>query len=188
MKKLLTLLILVLLGSFLAFGQCATDTIEPFSHSLFTFNQEPISCYPFKCPVEACHYWQLPDSFKGGLFVFDADATVEILIFDSCLSVLVDTCLFIGVGPFGYSIHYNFPPKSMLVIGGQNDASIGVSIKPDPSGLLNNFGPAICRIDTLCTVPTSIVEPIKPRRLFEFDGQTWRQVTAMKPNRLYKEF
>lgn len=188
MKNLILLLLLTLAVAYVAFGQCATDTIEPFSHSAFSMNQEPISCYPFKCPVEACHYWQLPDSFKGGLFVYDADATVEILIFDSCLSVLVDTCLFIGVGPFGYSIHYNFPAKSMLVIGGQNDGPIGVSIKPDPSGLLNNFGPAICRIDTLCNLPTAITEPIKPRRLWEFDGQTWRQVSETRPSMLYKEF
>jgi hypothetical protein len=132
-------------------AQCFSDTLVPFTVLTYSLDSAAICGFPYTCPgVQMCHYWQLPDSFKGGVFIYNHGQPFEVIVLDSCRWVIMDTCVTIDSFPDGFQLHHNFPLNASLAVCGGASEPIQADIKPDPTGLLNNFGPRKMDLDTLC--------------------------------------
>ena len=176
------------LFSLTASAQCYQDTLQPFVINAYYLDSEPIECYTVAPDCDACHYWQLPSHFQGAVFLYAVSGTYQAVIFDSCRYVLLDTVVTFGQSTV-FSIHANYPEIASLMVCGVQGKTIDADMKPDPSGLLPNFGPRRLDIDTLCPqIPTAAPEPVTPQPIY-FDLERLGVPVLQKylqPNRSYK--
>lgn len=181
MKTFITFLILILLGSFLAFGQ---DSLYIGTPQTDTLTAPLIDCYQYQCSPTVSHTYIVASSYNGAIDIA-ANMPIEILLMTEDY-IRFDTCANLTSWAMMFRLEFDFPQGTRIIINSYEGSSVTVYSKTD-SAVTRQIPQPIALIDTLCNLPTAITEPIKPRRLWEFDGQTWRQVTETRPNMLYKE-
>lgn len=182
MKKLLFTLILGLIAAYVAFGQ---DSLFIGTPQTDTLRGGLIDCYGYQCTPTVSHTYIVASSYNGAID-FAANMPIEILVMTENY-VHFDTCANLTSWAMMFRLEFDFPQGTRIVINSQEGAMVNIFSKTD-SAVTRQIPQPIALIDTLCNLPTAITEPIKPRRLWEFDGQTWRQVSETRPSMLYKEF
>lgn len=182
MKKLVLLLIFIIAVAYVAFGQ---DSLFIGTPQMDTLRGDLIDCYQYQCSPTVSHTYIVASDYNGSMNL-GSNMPIEVLLMTESY-VHFDTCANLTSWAMTLSLEFDFPAGARIVINSYEGASVTVFSKTD-TAVTRQLPQPIAFTDTLCNLPTAITEPIKTRRLFEFDGKTWRQVTAMRPNRLYKEF
>jgi len=183
MKKLVLFLIFALATAYVVFGQ---DSLFIGTTQTDVLQGDLIDCYQYQCSPTVSHTYIVASSYNGAIDI-GGDGMAEVLIMTENY-VHFDTCANLTQwAGMELRLLFDFPQGARIIINSYEGASVTVFSKTD-SMVTRQLPSPIAFTDTLCTLPTAITEPTQTRRLFEFDGQTWRQVTATRPNMLYKEF
>lgn len=182
------LLFLLLSGSIFCQPPCAQDSCT--DHTPITVEMDTIAppCYPFGCnPIpDSCHVVALIDSFSGVFELSNADERFEIIVLDRCRWVVFDTCATVFATTPGFVLFRTFPPTSTVLICGDGDSDIQVTVKHTPSANFPPFGPPIYDIDTLCGPFVGIDGPIVQFKQYDyFDPYNFQKVSELKPNMYY---
>ncbi len=155
MKRILTCLLVCLLVTVSA-QIVALDTLQFGITQLDTLIDDTIACYPHKCPVVACHSWQLPAWFDGVVDISgDPIGVYEILIVTTSNAVRYDSChsLFPFAG-MDARLFYNYGADAQVVVCGSEGAVIFMTAKGDTTTMHHALPQAFILLDTLCpTLP-----------------------------------
>lgn len=175
--RYLTVVILLAIAA-LAKGQCGQDSAVDHTPVQISMDTIPPPCYPFLCADhDSCHTVELRDSFSGVFELNNADEPFEIIVLDQCRWVVFDTCAIVGSSTPGFALFNTFPPMSTVLICGDGNRDIQVTVKHVPSANFPPFGPPILDLDTLCG-PFVALDPIPLWRYAEvyIDPTTMQRV------------
>lgn len=194
MKKLTLIILFTIAAAYVAFGQCQFPQlgIGQGLHAVDSATIQESHTRCTACPTEGVVSWDLVGDVNWQFTIFSGDSNlVTVQITKSCDLLLWDTCGILP--PISMGAVWAFT-KSFSVYGDCQvhvNGSVGQTIIIDVKGTATNheqLDDVLIDLNT-CTLPTSTTNTTPtPRRLMEFDGHTWRQVTATRPNMLYKEF
>ena len=180
MKKLLTLLILVLLGCVLAFGQ---DSLYIGTPQMDTLRGDLIDCYGYQCSPTVSHTYIIASSYNGAIDI-GGDGLAEVLIMTENY-IHFDTCAVLTQwAGMELRLLFDFPASARIVINSYEGATVTVFSKTD-SAVTRQLPAPIAFTDTLCAIPTAIDEPIKPMKSMYFDPITLQKVVTLEPNKAY---
>ena len=190
MKKLLTLLILVLLGCVLAFGQCQFPQlgIGQGLHAVdsATIQESHTRCTP--CHTEGVVSWDLVGDVDWQIFINSNDTeTVTIQITKDCSMLLFDTCVSLPP-PFmpavwSFSMQFSVYENAQIHVSGKVGQVIYADVKGTPTAH-EQLDDVLLDLNT-CGLPTAINEPIKPIKATYFDAKTLQKVVTLEPYKAY---
>ena len=149
----------------------------------------PPRCTP--CPTEGCVAWQMPADTAYHLSIFTTRPTnASIQLVSECNWLLWDTCAYISGDsvspPMPLFLSLVIPANSQLIVCADLGDTIIIEVKATTPNGFPTYTAPILDLST-CNPPVSVTQPIPPmRHYWEFDGTYWREVSAMKPNGLYK--
>ena len=184
MKKLTLIILFTLAAAYVAFGQDSLFIGTPQTDML---TGSLIDCYGYQFSPQASHTYIVASNYNGAIDI-GGDGPAEVLIMTENY-IHFDTCTILTPwAGMELRLLFEFPSGARIIINSHEGASVTVFSKTD-SAVTRQLPAPIAFTDTLCTIPTSTANTTPtPRRLMEFDGHTWRQVNATRPNMLYKEF
>ena len=188
MKKNLILLVFVL-QSLGAFGQCASDTLTSGPDYYATANPLHTLC-PISCNVNQERIYQFPQNWGGLLTISNKQSNftqINIRLVADCRWVLVDTCTLVSdISTLSYTHLGALPTSSQLFLSWNiaDTDSMVVHIKTDPTQA-NYPRDTVNDLDTCGGVLLPIIggQGIKAARYF--DAVTLEQVLERLPNRAY---
>lgn len=179
MKKVITLLILALLGCYLAFGQ---DSLFIGTPQTDTLRGDLIDCYPWQCSPQSSHTYIVASSYNGAIDI-GGDGMAEVLIMTENY-VHFDTCgILTPWAGMELRLLFEFPTGARIVINSHEGAAVTVYSKTD-SAVIRQLPAPIIWTDTLCPA-TSITEPVGQSRAVYFDPITLQKVVTLEPNKAY---
>lgn len=146
-------------------------------------------CTP--CTTEGCVAWQLPADTAYYIAIYTLHPSwVSVQIVTECDYLLWDTCAYVSGDSVSPPIPFDFgmiiPASSQMVICSGLGDTIIIEMKATTPNGFPTYTMPILDLST-CNPPVSVTRPMQPiKHYWEFDGTYWREVSAMKPNRLYK--
>lgn len=177
-------------------AQCTTDTLFPpippgTSIQTDTLSDPMLPCYPYDCKATYCHIWQLPQNYSGLVSIWSntlAPLQVNVQFWQNCNLVRFDSCVYVAQSSILFwDTILQFPENAQIVVCNSAEP-ISIVIKPMPSS--DTLPPPFCLTDTLCgglvNITPSMPMPLREKMIFEYDGVTWRQVSDIPKNGMYK--
>lgn len=132
------------------------DSLVVGVSELDTLLSDTIECYPYGCPVQKAHGYELPYAFAGVIDVGGTlGATVELSFVTGYDSMHFDTCVVLS--PFAgleYRVFFTILADCQLLIAGPEGCEVHVTVKMDTSNVHHHLPATQFLLSALC--PTGI--------------------------------